>query len=320
MRRLAVLAAVPLLVAAGACSAGRAPAEHAAEPPVRDGGPAAIATPAPSASPPAGRSAPRDPYEVGERTLRMNRGGDRPLAVTIWYPAAGDGPAPARGRFPVVVFSHGLGGAPDDYRALLTRWAAAGFVVVAPAYPHTSRGADHRQVLDVLNQPADASHVLTRVLALDGAAGDPLRGHLDTSRVGAAGHSAGAITTLGMFSFQRDERLDAGVVLAGNGLGVGSGVEGPAAPLLFVHGRRDQVVSYASGKAAYDAVPWPKALLTLPDAGHLGGLGARDAEFNVVASATVEFLRWSLYGDPAAKRRLPVDARAGGVAMLDDRL
>ena len=40
----------------------------------------------------------------------------------------------------------------------------------------------------------------------------------------------------------------------------------------------------------------------------------------MVADATVEFLRWSLYGDPAAKRRLPADARAGGVAMLDNRL
>ena len=324
MRRLAALAlaTVPLLLASGGCSAGRAPTPErtpAAVPGAVRPGPGATATPTPDA--PAGRTAPRDPYDVGVRTLRMNRDGDRPLVVTVWFPATGGGDAVAKGRFPVVVFSHGLGGTPTDYRTLLTRWAAAGFVVAAPAYPHTSRGAADFQVLDVINQPADASYVLTRVLALDGAAGDPLRGHLDAARVGAAGHSAGGITTLGMFTLGRDARLDAGIVLAGSALGVAGSYQGSAAPLLFVHGKRDEVVSYESGKAAYDSVPWPKAMVTLPDAGHLIGLrGADDPEFRVVADATTEFLRWGLYGDPAAKRRLPAAARAGGVATLANRL
>ena len=67
----------------------------------------------------------------------------------------------------MVVFSHGLDGRPDDYQVLLTRWAAAGFVVAAPTFPHTGRGSDGN-MLDVLNQPADVSYVLTQVLALDG--------------------------------------------------------------------------------------------------------------------------------------------------------
>jgi hypothetical protein len=40
----------------------------------------------------------------------------------------------------------------------------------------------------------------------------------------------------------------------------------------------------------------------------------------VVAETTVEFLRWSLYGDPAAKGRLPAAAARGGLARLDDNL
>ena len=41
----------------------------------------------------------------------MNRGGDRPLVVTLWYPGDGADTVAQAGAFPVVVFSHGLGGA-----------------------------------------------------------------------------------------------------------------------------------------------------------------------------------------------------------------
>jgi len=275
--------------------------------PKTTGAPSATAT---AAAIPPGR-APTEAYDVATRQLSLNRDGNRPLPVTIWYPEAGSG------RFPVIVFSHGLGGRPADYRELLEQWAAAGFVVAAPTYPHTSRGSDTNP-LDVLNQPADASYVLTQVLALDKRAGDKLRGRLATDRVAAAGHSAGGITTVGLFTIGRDERLDAGIVLAGSALGIGVGFTGPAAPLLFVHGERDQVVSYASGKAAYDRVPWPKALLSLPDGDHV--LRAGDGAFDVVATSTVDFWRWALYGDADAKRRLPSEATKGGVATLDDQL
>jgi fermentation-respiration switch protein FrsA (DUF1100 family) len=268
--------------------------------------------------------APARSFPVGVRTLSVNRGGTRPLPVTIWYPAADPGgpqPPPASGRFPVVLFSHGLTGCPADYAPLLTAWAAAGFVVAAPAYPHTSRGVARLDVLDVVNQPADASYVLTEVLALNRRAGDPLRGRLDPDRVAAAGHSAGGITTIGLFTAGRDVRLDAGIVLAGAALGVGTAFTGPAAPQLFVHGQADDVVSYPAGKAAYDAVPWPKAMLSLPDGDHGRGImSAGNRAFGIVVDTTVEFLRWTLYGDPAAKRRLPAIATRGGLATLDDRL
>jgi fermentation-respiration switch protein FrsA (DUF1100 family) len=328
-----LLAAALLAVSVAACSSA-ADERSGQRGPVAGQSTAGQGTPAsPRASPanepktPAG-TAPDKTFAVAVRELRLNRGGDRPLPVTVWYPGTGEpggtpqhAVKPAAGRFPIVVFSHGLGGQPDDYAPLLSRWAAAGFVVAAPAYPHTSRGAARNDVLDVLNQPADASYVLTELLALDGRSDDPLRGHLATDRVAAAGHSAGGITTVGLFTVGRDERLDAGIVLAGSALGVGTAFTGPAAPQLFIHGRLDDVVSYAAGKAAYDQVPWPKAMLSLPDGDHGQSLlrtGSR--AFGVVADTTVEFLRWSLYGDPAAKRRLPGDATRGGLASLDDHL
>ncbi|MDG4784708.1 chlorophyllase [Micromonospora sp. WMMD1102] len=322
---LAAATATTILAASLAgCSTGSdRPAADRAAPPER---------PTPGATAPTSPAlagvAPGRRFAVGVRELSYHRGGDRRLPVTVWYPAAGAaggspdrGARVAAGRFPLVLFSHGLTGRPSDYRALLTRWAAAGFVVVAPRYPHTSRGAAELQILDVVNQPADASFVLTRVLALNRAAGDPLRGRLAVDRVAAAGHSAGGVTTIGLFTVGRDVRLDAGIVLAGTALGVGTGFTGTPAPQLFVHGERDDVVSYQAGKAAYDRVPWPKAMMTLPDGDHRGALLGDDEQgLDVVADTTVEFLRWTLYGDDRALRRLPDQATRGGLASLDDRL
>lgn len=246
-----------------------------------------------SAAAPAG-AAPDRTFPVRVRKLRLSRGKDRPLPTTIWYPATGDGP------YPVIVFSHGLTSRPEDYASLLTRWARAGFVVAGAAYPHTSRGVAEFNVLDLVNQPADASYVLTEVLALDRRKGDALKGRLDETQVAAAGHSGGGITTLGMLSGNRDKRLVAATVLAGRQV-LPAPFTGPEAKVLFVHGKQDRTVRYAEGLAAFDAVPWPKAMLTLPQGGHVITSGP---DFARVTATTTDFWRWSLYGDTPAKQRL----------------
>lgn len=88
-------------------------------------------------APASARRAPEGSYTVGVRTLTLDPRSARPLPVTIWYPVSTDGVA--AGRFPVVIYSHGLHSRPDLHAGLTTRWAAAGFVVAAPAYPHTGR-------------------------------------------------------------------------------------------------------------------------------------------------------------------------------------
>jgi fermentation-respiration switch protein FrsA (DUF1100 family) len=306
MRRLSLPAALlATAVALGACGSTVTTTPPSAPPEASTAAPRALA--------PIKGSAPDRTFDIAVRRLTVRRD-DRTLGVTIWYPNSA-------GPFPVVLFSHGLGAAPTDYRPLLARWATAGFVVVAPTYPLTSRDAPQVNVLDVLNQPADATAVLDHVLALNTRSGDALRGRLATDRVAAAGHSAGGVTTVGLFTVARDPRLRSGLVLAGSALGVGTEFTGAAVPMLFVHGQRDTVIKYADGRAAYDAVPWPKAMLTLPGAGHGEALlDSGDGGFSVVANTTLEFLRWTLYGDAAAKRRLPADARKGGVARLDNNL
>ncbi len=297
-RRPVILALVASTVTAALAACSADPAPTTAEPP------AASAPAAPSASAgapaPAG-IAPQETFAVTTRTLSLRRGADRPLPTTVWLPQ-GDGP------FPLILFSHGLGGKPRDYRSLLTIWAQAGFAVAAPTYPHTSAGAKDLDVADVLNQPADASYVITEVL---GELGDVV----DQDRIAAAGHSAGGVTTIGLFSSARDKRLRAGVVLAGRRV-LNETFTGSEAPLLFVHGRQDPTVTYADGKRAYDAVTWPKAFLSVTDGGHIVTGRALD----VVAETSTDFWRWSLYGDETAKQRLKADATTGDVATLADEL
>lgn len=155
------------------------------------------------------RRAPEGSYAVGVRTLTLDPRSARPLPVTIWFPASTDGVA--AGRFPVVVYSHGLGSRPDLHAGLTTRWAAAGFVVAAPAYPHTRQGAAHFTRADVRNQPADAWRLIRHLGRLDRNREDPLAGHLDLTSVAAAGHSAGGFTTSGMFSEGHPARLRGGI-------------------------------------------------------------------------------------------------------------
>ncbi|WP_438862117.1 alpha/beta hydrolase family protein [Paractinoplanes aksuensis] len=313
MRRpplIPVLAVVASVVSLAACSSEPAPAPTATLPPTA-GVPAPTAPGSGAARLPGADSgsgaaklpgaAPRQAFAVETRTLRLQRGADRPLPTTVWQPK-GDGP------FPLILFSHGLGGKPSDYRNLLTAWARAGFVVAAPAYPHTSASATDFNVLDVINQPADATHVITRTLAELGAA-------VDKSRIAAAGHSAGGVTTIGLFSGARDERLRAGVILAGRQI-LPQPFTGPEAPLLFVHGRRDNTVTYADGQAAYSAVQWPKAFLSVTNGGHV----ASGRSLDVIATTSTDFWRWTLYGDQPARDRLEPDATRGGLATLQDNL
>ncbi|MEU4238105.1 prolyl oligopeptidase family serine peptidase [Actinoplanes sp. NPDC026619] len=276
--------------AAAACSTTQSPAAQPAAQPA-EGKPS---------SAPAVKKAPTGTFKVETTKLSLSRG-TRALPTTIWRPTTG-------GPFPLILFSHGLTATPSEYADLITTWAKAGFVVAAPAYPHTAGGVRDFNELDVLNQPADASYVITEVVKR-------LGNTIDADRIAAAGHSAGGVTTLGMFTGTRDARLRAAVVLAGRQL-ITTPLEGAATPILFVHGKRDDTVAYVDGRAVYNALTWPKAFLTVTRGNHV----ASDTELPVIAATSTDFWRWSLYGDEAARSRLKSDATRGGLATFESRL
>ncbi|MEU2610369.1 alpha/beta hydrolase [Micromonospora sp. NPDC007271] len=275
-------------------------------------------------APPTVGEAPQQAYAVGVRQFVVDPGGPRPLPVTVWYPATAGPPvvrpdaAVAAGRFPVVIYSHGLHSLPELHAPLTTRWAAAGFVVAAPTFPRTNLRARNFTRDDVRNQPADGWRLIRHLVRLDTRRGDPLAGHLAVDRIAAAGHSAGGFTTAGMFTSGHSARLRAGIVLAGGGL-AGS-FAGPVAPLLFVHGGADPIVPESVGRAAYARAPWPAAFLSLPGQGHGEYLIPGRPGFPQVLATILDFLRWTLYDDRAALHRLPRDAQLPGVTTLTSRL
>jgi len=92
-------------------------------------------------------------------------------------------------------------------------------VVAAPQFPltndHTPGGPDAG---DVVNQPGDMSFIVTSVLNASAHPNTTLSDLVDPNEVGAAGHSNGAITTLGLIANTccKDQRVKAAVVMAGD--------------------------------------------------------------------------------------------------------
>lgn len=252
---------------------------------------------------------------------------DRTLPTLVLYPAKGrpgaatlpDAP-PARtgGPYPLVVFSHGFGASGPAYgEVLLRRIAAHGYVVAAPTFPLTNgRAPGGQHLADYLHQPADVSFVITRMLAASKARGD-LHGLIDPKEVGAAGHSLGAITTLGV-TYHRcclDHRIKAAVVLAGIQLPFGrsSSWAWPPVPLLLVHGTSDRTVPYAASTATYRAAKPPKFLLTLQNAPHTP-FGS--PYLDVIVNSTNDFLDRYLRDQKHALVELTLDANVPGASSL----
>lgn len=203
----------------------------------------------------------------------------RTLVVSVYYPSAGGpglahDPAPDRsgGPYPLIVFAHGFPADPAGYGSLLAAWASAGYVVAAPMFPLTNPSAPGGPDLaDYVNQPADMSFVVTELEAQSRAPTGPLAGMVDPGAVGAAGHSLGGVTTLGLVanSCCRDDRIKAAVVMAGDQLTFPNGqADFPSFPLLFVHGNADEVVPYVSSVVSFDAAQAPKGLLTILGGDH----------------------------------------------------
>jgi dienelactone hydrolase len=110
---------------------------------------------------------------------------------------------------PVVLFSHGLGGARTMGAYLANHWSARGYVAVFLQHPGSDdsvwRGKPLGQRMAALQAAAggenfllrvrDVPAVLDQLAAWNAATDHALAGRLDMNRVGMSGHSFGALTT-----------------------------------------------------------------------------------------------------------------------------
>ncbi|MBB6436179.1 dienelactone hydrolase [Streptomyces candidus] len=139
------------------------------------------------------------------------------------------------GRFPVVLFSPGLGGVRTQNTAWAEELASNGYVVAALDHPYDSAAvvlADGRTVNTKIAatgddeednkraaattgiRAADLSYALTQLGRLDrGETAGPLTGRLDTDRAAVTGHSLGGGAALQ--AARQDRRFDAVINLDG---------------------------------------------------------------------------------------------------------
>ncbi|MEK8173661.1 hypothetical protein NKH77_46405 [Streptomyces sp. M19] len=153
---------------------------------------------------------------------------------------------------------------------------------------------------------------LTRTLALNDTAGDPFAGHIDTTvGVGVSGHSMGGMTTHGLLTAWPDNRIVAAVPVACVDMGNPAGL---AAKVLFIHGSNDPTCDYNSARTAYGELAAPKAFLTQVGADHGSYLTPNFPYYAQTENTFLDWFRWGLYGDTAARGRLQSDATSNGTS------
>jgi len=258
--------------------------------------------------------------------------------VKLYFPKAGAGP------FPVILFSHGLGGTRDGYEYLGRHWASHGYVVIHLQHPGSDDsawrgGARPMQALqsaaanptNALHRPLDVRFALDQLAALN-QTNSRLRSRLDLDRVGLGGHSFGAYTVLACIG-QRpgfggpslaDSRIKAGIAMSSP---VPARVR-PATyadvtvPVFHLTGTRDDSPIGRTGieerRVPFDRISHaPQLLLTLQEGDHMifsgrGAAGrdvARDRrQHEVILASTTAFWDAWLKGAATAKTWL----QAGG--------
>jgi len=135
-----------------------------------------------------------------------------------------------KGRWPGIVMIHSFNGLEPGYRTLVDRFAASGYVVIAPEWQTFNRTPDDETVRRLVSDSADYLQS---------------RGDVDVSNLGLTGFCAGGRYTM-LFLPQMDFR--SGVAFYGFPYSGGfRGESRPAdfigllkAPLLIIHGTNDQ--------------------------------------------------------------------------------
>ncbi len=255
-----------------------------------------------------------------------------PLEVKVSAPISGE-------NLPVILLSHGHGmsnflSSLNGYGPVVDFWAAHGFVVLQPTHLD-STGLGLRDSSDVAGGPLfwrsrveDMHFVLDHLHEIE-APVPGLAGRVDWTKIAAVGHSLGG-HTVGMLCGMtvtnprtgeeldlRDERISAGVLIAGPGAGEdlagfaaehypdlgGTGFSKMTTQALVVFGDKDHNPMFTNREswrsdAYYRSPSGNKALLTLLGAEHMmGGISGFDAaettDENPERVATLRAVVWA---------------------------
>lgn len=223
-----------------------------------------------------------------EPALTFAGSADRRVDVVIWYPGETQSDTPLEngdiakgGPWPLVLYGHGTYGYPSNATHFVYALVKAGYIVVAPVFPLTSRvsfsGVPGPVMSDVINQPRDLSFVIDQLLA-DASIGPSI----DSEHIGSSGHSLGAVTSYfaSYGASTRDPRIKANAMIgAGDpvqaalswGLGFDGVQHAPVSvPALFLSADKD-VFANMTGRphAAYSRIEPPKYEVLVRNGNHI---------------------------------------------------
>jgi predicted dienelactone hydrolase len=270
----------------------------------------------------------RDPATVGPFTVGIERltltrestadATPRELQTWAWYPAEGptgtasEGAPPVdSGPFPLVIFSHGSGGLPENHSFLTEHLASWGFVVVAPPHPgNTVRdcvACDFQNIAaSAQERPGDVAFMLEELVRLSEAGAEPLGRLIDPERTAIAGHSFGGWTSLYVAP---GGAFDASVAMApGLPDTLVPAASSVRTPVLLIAGSKDEIVEKAGVDRLYEALAaaTPVHYVVLPEGHHLSFndqcLGCTDAlsearGHELINRYTTAFLKVHVTGD-----------------------
>jgi dienelactone hydrolase len=238
------------------------------------------------------------PYAAG--TIRYDVGGD---SVVVWYPAAKasvvgrqpytyhlsgwlpsvirklipssfpdgvtedaySGIPAASGSFPVVLFSHGYGGYPEQSSFLTAHLATWGIIVVAADQLERDLSAvilGHASQVEPKADVGEQLAALHFVEKLDTTQGSVLFDHVDATEVATLGHSAGGGTAV--LVARADPAIRGWIALAG----VPTTPPSTPVPSLMISGSLDKTVPTSMVKSFYYSVRGHKTLIVIDGYGH----------------------------------------------------
>jgi len=190
---------------------------------------------------------------------------------------------------PVITWGNGTGSTPSVYGILLTHLASHGFVVIASNSTNVSQGT-----------PAPMLAGVTWVLEQNADPTSALYQRIDTTHIGATGHSQGGFATT---TAAGDARITA--MAPCNGASTQRNLHGPA---FFFCGGADTTVPCSTIQPAFTAVTTQPAMLAENlAADHASWLTfyrtGTNKSVSVVETAITAWMRVQLMGDTALRPR-----------------